>query len=224
MLTLKELHAATGGLSNPSKMPGYAYGIPSEHCILGSILRKAKGTPCSTCYTFKGFYKMYPAVAKAQENRFEILMGDMNQWADDMMQLIERKLEKLPVSDHFFRWHDAGDIQSVEHLIAIADIAVSLPWIQFWLPTQQRNFVAKFDAEYDRPKNLVIRISSTKVGQKQNAGTLGSTIDTDGGFNCTAPLDDKGNELPTNHPDKGKCRDCRACWDPKIETINYKKH
>jgi hypothetical protein len=212
MVTIKELHEATGGLSNTSKMPGFSFGIPAEHCKMGSILRKIKGSACFDCYTFKGFYVMYPNVAKAQAKRYRILMEDMDQWADNMAELIRRKLEKKPKTEWYFRWHDAGDIQSVEHLVAIADIAVTLPWVQFWLPTQERKMVKQFLAEYECPENLLIRISTAMVGGKPKDGVLASTIDSEGGFDCKAPSQNS------------ECRDCRACWNPKIKVINYKKH
>ena len=32
-----------GGLAKPSKMPGWAYGIPAAECKTGEILKKIKG-------------------------------------------------------------------------------------------------------------------------------------------------------------------------------------
>ena len=55
-------------------------------------------------------------------------------------------------------------------------------------------------------------------------GTVGSTVGAGTGFGCTATLDETGNVLPTGHPDKGKCRDCRACWDKTVEYVDYPKH
>ena len=36
----------TGGLSKPSKMPGYAYNLPAIHCKTGSKLAQVPGTTC----------------------------------------------------------------------------------------------------------------------------------------------------------------------------------
>lgn len=41
----KYARETVGGLGNPSKMPGFAYGIPPEHCRTGSKLRELDGTP-----------------------------------------------------------------------------------------------------------------------------------------------------------------------------------
>jgi hypothetical protein len=41
----------------------------------------------------------------------------------------------------YFRWHDAGDLASVEHLDAIVQIAVNCPRVSFWLPTRESKIV-----------------------------------------------------------------------------------
>ena len=35
-----------GGLSKPSKMPGWAYGLPAKECKTGSKLVKVKNSVC----------------------------------------------------------------------------------------------------------------------------------------------------------------------------------
>ena len=37
-MNIKQLEKQIGTLSNPSKMPSYAWGIPIHYCITGSIL------------------------------------------------------------------------------------------------------------------------------------------------------------------------------------------
>ena len=39
-MKIKEAKEITGGLSNPSKMPGKAYSIPASRCHVGSRLAK----------------------------------------------------------------------------------------------------------------------------------------------------------------------------------------
>ena len=53
-MKLKEAKEITGGLSNPSKMPGKAYSIPASRCNVGSRLAKVKGSVCEGCYALKG--------------------------------------------------------------------------------------------------------------------------------------------------------------------------
>ena len=45
-----------GGLSKPSKMPGWAYGLPAKECKTGSKLVKVPGSVCHGCYALKGCY------------------------------------------------------------------------------------------------------------------------------------------------------------------------
>ena len=52
----KTIEKEIGTLSNPSKMPAFAWGIPIEKCNTGSKLAKVKGTICNKCYALKGHY------------------------------------------------------------------------------------------------------------------------------------------------------------------------
>jgi hypothetical protein len=58
----------TGSLSNPSKMPGKAYGLPAKECKTGSKLAKIPGSTCSSCYALKGCY-VFKVVQEAQYTR-----------------------------------------------------------------------------------------------------------------------------------------------------------
>ena len=53
-----------GGLSKPSKMPGWAYGIPAAECKTGKKLQNVEGSTCYGCYALKGCYvfKFLPGV------------------------------------------------------------------------------------------------------------------------------------------------------------------
>ena len=48
-MNIKEAKAIVGGLSNPSKMPGYGYGLSAFDCSVGSKLRLIKNSTCSMC-------------------------------------------------------------------------------------------------------------------------------------------------------------------------------
>ena len=45
-----------GGLSKPSKMPGWSIGIPAAECKTGSKLRLIPKSVCADCYALKGCY------------------------------------------------------------------------------------------------------------------------------------------------------------------------
>ena len=59
-----------GGLSKPSKMPGWAYGLPAKECKTGSKLVKVPGSVCHGCYALKGCY-VFKVVQDAQYRRLE---------------------------------------------------------------------------------------------------------------------------------------------------------
>ena len=107
-MKLSELHTLTGGLSKPSKMPCHGYSIPASACKTGTKLRAIPNSTCSSCYACKGRY-MFPNVQDALHRRLDALQ-DSN-WVEWMVALIGRK-EK----SGYFRWHDSGDLQSMEHL------------------------------------------------------------------------------------------------------------
>jgi hypothetical protein len=67
-MTTKEALQLVGGLSKPSKMPGWAYGIPAKECKTGSKLRNVKGSTCEGCYALKGCY-VFKVVQDAQYRR-----------------------------------------------------------------------------------------------------------------------------------------------------------
>lgn len=203
-----DLLSIVGGLSKPSKMPGYAYGLSALECKVGSLLRKVKGSTCGSCYALKGMY-IFPVVKNAHKRRMETLSDP--RWVPAMTELIARKCKKVP----YFRWHDSGDLQSVEHLSKIVAIAYNLPGINFWLPTREMAIVKEFRALGNPfPKNLTVRVSAPMIGRapEKIAGTVGSSVENPSAFQCPAPT--QGNS----------CMDCRACWNRKVEEVSYTKH
>ena len=214
-MKVKELEEMVGGLSTPSKMPGYAYGIPAYACKLGAILAKMEGSVCSDCYALKGCY-VFTVVKKAQAKRLQILLADMHAWMRAMISLLEKKYARKVGDERVFRWHDSGDLQRVEHLSAILQIAKALPSIRFWLPTREQKMVRDYFASGKTfPENLVVRISAQMIGQENASlpeGTVGSTVSSGKGFQC--PARSQGNA----------CLDCRACWQKSVESVDYSHH
>ena len=49
-MNTQEALKIVGGLSKPSKMPGWAYGLPAKECKTGSKLAQQDNTVCSGCY------------------------------------------------------------------------------------------------------------------------------------------------------------------------------
>ena len=184
-------------------MPGYSYGLPAWECQTGGKLSKIKGTVCYDCYAKKGFYAMYKTVKEAQYKRFKAI--DRPKWVYMMASQINLFKTKE------FRWHDAGDIKSVKHLLKIFKVCKLTPGVKHWMPTQERKYLLKIPKE-KIPKNLIIRLSGSKVdGKAPTCWPWTSTVTTK---KATCPAPKQG----------GKCGDCRQCWDPAVKVVSYGKH
>lgn len=212
-MLIREATAITGGLGKPSKMPGAAYGLPAAECNVGSKLRKVKGSVCATCYALKGRYA-FENVLSAEYRRLESL-NDLPLWIDAMTVLIKNRVK-------WFRWHDAGDIQSLEHLEAIVEIALrcsqgpTTPETHFWLPTKENGIVKRYLAKGKPfPSNLVVRVSGAMIDGAPPTFDHTSTVHKNSaahGFVCPAPAQG------------GNCGDCRACWDSDNANTSYHVH
>jgi hypothetical protein len=200
MLT-KEAKKITQSLTRTSKMPGLSYSLPAWACQTGSKLRKIKGTPCFNCYALKGNYIRYPKIKEVQYKRLDSITNPL--WVEAMAVQIKNQ--------KYFRWHDAGDIQSVEHLRKIFAVAILTPNTKHWLPTQERKYLLEVD-QSEVPDNLIIRLSGSKInGSIPNAWEHTSSVVTENA------------KCPSANQD-GKCMDCRMCWSKDVKNISYGKH
>jgi hypothetical protein len=197
-----ELKQITGGLSKPSKMPGFSYNLPATKCITGAKLVKIPGSVCSGCYALKGRYR-FPNVKDAMQRRLDSINHPL--WIKAMATSI------IETKTGFFRWHDSGDLQSLDHLKKIFEVCKLTPGIQHWLPTRETSIIACIQAD-EVPKNLIIRLSAHKVDGK--ASTFWPWTSTVVTSEKTCPAAEQEN----------KCKDCRACWDRTIPNIAYGKH
>ena len=77
-----------GGLSKPSKMPGWSIGLPAKECKTGGKLQKVKGSVCYDCYALKGCY-VFKVVQDAQYRRLHAIKDP--QWVKAMTHLINSK-------------------------------------------------------------------------------------------------------------------------------------
>jgi len=199
-MNTKEAWTLVGGLSKPSKMPGWSIGIPAKECKTGKKLRQIKNSVCEGCYALKGCY-VFKVVQEAQYKRLEAIQHP--DWVLAMATLINSKKPDV------FRWHDSGDVQDVDHLEKIFEVCRATPAKRHWMPTREAWIK---DHMHKAPANLVVRFSSPMIDQgpvKSWANT--STVSTKS-RSCPAP--DNNNE----------CGSCRACWDPLVKNIEYGKH
>ena len=198
-MNIKEAQAITGSMTRTSKMPGLSYSLPAWECKTGSKLRKIKNSVCSACYALKGNYTRYKAIKAAQYVRLASLNNEL--WTAAIVTQIKRQ--------KYFRWHDAGDVQDVQHLNKIYEVCRLTPGTKHWMPTREAWIKDHLDS---KPDNLVIRFSAPMIDQAAPASWPNSSEVVTEGATCPAPK--QGNS----------CGDCRQCWDPAIKTIKYGKH
>ena len=197
----KEANKIVGGLSAPGKMPCPSINLPATACVTGAKLAKIPGTTCHGCYALKGRYKFKNT--KIAMARRLVALGD-SRWVRAMVVLMKDR--------KYFRWHDSGDLQSAWHFKRILEVCKQTPDTKHWLPTREAKLLQYMDPEVI-PKNLLIRLSATKVnGAASKSWPWTSTV-TDG-KDKTCPAPDQG----------GKCKSCRQCWDRSIQNVQYAKH
>lgn len=207
-MSKKEALSICGSLSRPSKMPGPSYSLPAEKCRIGSLLQHVRKSVCAHCYALRGRY-VFPVVRRAMEKRLASL--NHPRWVDAVSSLIRRCGEK------HFRWHDSGDIQSIQHLENIVAVCRNLPHVKFWLPTREYQTVEAYRRMGGEiPPNLCLRYSAHIInGQAPTKyGLPVSTVsrrtgETGGAYRC--PAAKKGN----------RCGRCRACWDSQVRMVEF---
>lgn len=207
-----EANAICGTLTNTSKMPCKSYSLPTEACKTGYKMAQIKGSICHSCYANKGFYKAYEKTVKpSQWARLDSLTNP--HWVDGMVNLIG--------NDSFFRWHDSGDLQGVDHLEKIARVAELTPNTRHWLPTREYGMVKQFISKNGAlPSNLIVRLSAmypdkpviVPLSLQGVANVAVSNVHTGKpmGTACNAP------------ENNGACGECRLCWS--TETVSYALH
>jgi len=212
-MTKAQAHSIHGGLTQTTKMPCQSYSLPTIACITGFKMREIAGSICADCYAEKGNYRKYAnGIEPAQHAR--LVSIDDPLWVDAMVVSIG--------TDTYFRWHDSGDIQSIEHLEKIAAVARRTPNCQHWLPTREYGIVSAFTAQYDIPPNLIIRLSGmftdkpviVPASLRNIPGIAVSNV------HSTKPIG-TGCNAPKQH---GECRSCRACWSRKVAAVSYSVH
>ena len=197
-MKVKEAKQITGSLTRTSKMPGLSYSLPAWECKTGSKLRKVKGSVCSACYALKGNYTRYKAIKAAQYDRLEKIKNSL--WVAAMVVQVKRQ--------KYFRWHDAGDVQDLDHLKKIYSVCKLTPEVKHWMPTREAWIKNHLDS---KPANLVIRFSPPMMGQRNDTWPNSSMV-VETGATCPAPKQNNS------------CGDCRQCWDPDVKVVSYGKH
>jgi len=209
MFTIKQAEAIVGGLSKTSKMPTDSISLPASLCKTGSKLRQVPGSVCSKCYACKGAYS-WGNVQAALETRHKALQNPA--WVDAMVVLMKSK--KRIKSSGLFRWHDSGDLQSMEHLENIVAVCKATPKIKHWIPTKEKGILRDYLRKHGAlPSNVVIRLSGAMIdGPAPNAEHTSTVTTNPAEATCRAFEND------------GQCGTCRQCWDGTVKNVVYLAH
>lgn len=209
-MKVKEAKELTGGLSDPSKMPGKGYSLPAlEACPVGRKLSENKDTICRSCYACRGRY-LFSNVKESQRGRMRKCLDPL--WPEAMRTLISR--EKC----RHFRWHDSGDIFCRQYWNNMLEVMKGLPDYKFFLPTNERTLLKEWVEEGGKvPENCVVRLSSVYPGKltpvhdklKNDPGILQCGVGTEG-YDC-----------PAEYHERYECGECRACWDRTIPVVSF---
>lgn len=221
-ISKKAAQGVCGSMTQTTKMPCKSYSLPTESCVTGFRMAKIKGSICSKCYANKGNYARYengikPAQFARLDSITQALENAENEtiWLSAMVSLIGK--------DEYFRFHDSGDLQSVEHFNLIVNLAKVMPKTTFWLPTREYGMIKDYiQAGNVIPKNLIVRLSAMYVDQPvivpkslQNVANVTTS-------NVHSTYDAKfGNECQSYKND-GQCNTCRLCWT--TEPVTYGLH
>lgn len=195
-----------GGLSKPGKMPCPSIGLPARACKVGSMLHLIENSVCSDCYALKGQYG-FANVQAAQYRRLDLITGP--NWVEAMVTLLADR--------DYFRWHDSGDLQDMEHLLRIVQVCEQTPNCQHWLPTREKALIKAYRRNFGAfPSNLCVRISDAMIDAE-----AGEALD---GFATSGVTRDAAKATCPAPKQGGECRDCRACWDVNVARVVYRHH
>ena len=232
---LMDVPEGTISLGAPSKMPGYAWGLPAGiTCPSAKKSVKDFGADavCSGCYVVnletgkgRGNYR-FPAVWAAMVRRMDFVKRSLKENDGDeavavLTDMVRRGCDAE--GENVFRVHDAGDLFHPLYADVWGRVADNLPEVSFWIPTREwaRDLMLPSLRELAARPNVTVRPSGltweapAPVVEGLSAGTA-VTFDVDGlAEHRTCPATLPGSD--------GKCGECRNCWDPGIR-VAYLAH
>lgn len=216
-------------------MPGFSYGISAQKCQTGGKLRGVAGSVCSGCYALTDWYRSWRPLLEGHRRRWNGIHHA--QWVEAMVKLITSAYKKTTDDkERYFRWHDSGDLQGVWHLARIAEVCRQTPHITHWLPTREYQFVAEYLAAGNSlPANLTVRLSAHMIDSEpvipaeleRLVGHLPVSTVSSASVRLLGMqiVEGKGSvECRAVEARDNKCGPCRACWDPRVKSVNYPAH
>ena len=227
MIALEVIKPVEIKFSVTEKMPWISWDLPARQCKTGSKLARVKGSICHGCYALKGRY-LFGNKKKADDVRIGQL-EDLKSWKIAFIEALGKKYKDMrDKSKAYFRWFTSGDLQSLDMLVAMNEIALALPAIKFWLPTKEHGMIRQYLAIHGKfAENFTVRPSMFMVDQLPSNG-LG--LPTSTVISTPVNADDKHENIcpasleSFNGASKVNCGDCRKCWDKDYKNVAYIYH
>lgn len=200
-----------------TKMPGSTFALDAFACQVGSKLAKIEGSVCNKCYA-RRLQTIRPSVDqgwKSNQTKFEEA-AKTPEGREQWQQAIAFQILRMPYVEH--RWFDSGDLFSTAALDMIVQVCLMTPNKRHWLPTREAKIVKDWLKANSQgfPANLVVRLSSTMIGDIPRNFPWTSTVHRKGEdhYGHACPALSQGNS----------CGPCRACWDPTVKNVSYVAH
>ena len=204
-------------LSNAGKMPCKSWSLEALDTCAGSMDQHGDLVPvCADCYAAKGMYR-FPAVKALRVHNKQDWKRD--EWVADMVTALQ--------GQPYFRWFDSGDVYHIGLMRKIFQVVEDTPDTMHWLPTRMYKF-KKFRTillELAQYENVVVRwsIDQGYLALHQEHKPNMSIVIPDG-VEHDLYEDNKHLTICRSRQNKGKCGDCRACWNRDVEVIAYIHH
>ena len=190
-------------------MPCKSWSLQAGDTCPGSIDKKTKQpvAVCAGCYAKDGFYNMPNSIKTRLANRED---WKRSTWVNEMIDALAK--------EKYFRWFDSGDVYHPALAFKIYLVMVGTPHVRHWLPTKSYK-IPRIKTILDKMKML------DNVSVRYSSDSMIGEYDTDHGSTVIPYADTETNATVCGaYERKGKCGDCRLCWDKSVSVIAYPAH
>jgi hypothetical protein len=206
----------------------------TQDCALAAVLKasRTRKMPCAStpssnvsdcparrlglcsmpCYGRGGMYH-FPAAKALRDHNRAVIADCLTLPASEAIPAIARAYAPtVGKRATLHRLHDTGDVDSLEHLLGLIQLAKQRPTVGFWLPTH-RSDLLPLVSPAGMPNNMLVRLSARGIG---DMAPLSIWPWTSVSFN-------RGHAPADAFVCPGNCKDfnCRACWDRDVPVIGY---
>jgi len=189
-------------LSHTSVLSCASWSLPAGPGVCAGFNLEPDST-CHHCYAAQGRYRM----RNVQDAQAARLQWWKRSGAEEKIRTLSTAIRSEAFSVPYFRVFDSGDFTVAEDVHIWREIARACPEVKFWISTRAwRDPACRAALEQFSEPNVVIRHSD------RNGAEHKSQVVTEG-FGC--PKQQVGS--------CGEAK-CRACWDPNVQSIEYKRH